>query len=56
MPEIVLIDYYQENTKELIKAYREMAQLNLSIANMCIYADEQQLAVYEEKLAEGEEF
>ncbi len=56
MPEIVLIDYYQNNAQEIIDAYREMAELNLSIANMCIFADEQQLAVYEEKLAESEEY
>ena len=40
--------------KVLKKGYLEMAQVNLTIANMCISADSEQLAVYEEKLAESE--
>ena len=40
--------------EKLKKGYLSMAQVNLSIANMCISADSEQLAVYEEKLAESE--
>lgn len=54
MPGIVLIDYFSDNTTEITDAYREMAQINLTFANMCIFADEQQFLAYEEKLAESE--
>ena len=40
--------------EKLKKGYLNMAQVNLSIANMCISADSEQLEVYEEKLAESE--
>ena len=40
--------------EKLKKGSLSMAQVNLSIANMCISADSEQLAVYEEKLAESE--
>ncbi len=40
--------------EKLKKGYLSMAQVNLSIANMCISADSEQLEVYEEKLAESE--
>ncbi|MDP4118203.1 MAG: ribbon-helix-helix protein, CopG family [Bacillota bacterium] len=39
---------------KLKKGYLEMAQINLSIANMCMEADNQELKAYEEKLAECE--
>lgn len=54
MPETVFA-CYEENTSEIIDAYREMAEINLTIANICVFADEQQLKLYEEKLAESEE-
>ena len=40
--------------KVLKKGYLEMAQVNLTIANMCIKADSETLSAYEEKLAECE--
>ncbi len=40
--------------EKLKKGYLEMAQVNLSIANMCIEADNEELSAYEEKLAECE--
>ena len=40
--------------EKLKKGYLNMAQVNLSIANMCISADSEQLEAYEEKLAESE--
>ena len=40
--------------EKLKKGYLEMAQVNLTIANMCIKADSDTLSAYEEKLAECE--
>lgn len=56
LPEIVLFELHMgENAEEnLIRGYIEMAGINLAIANDCITADNQQLCVYEEKLAESE--
>lgn len=44
----------KELDEEMKKGYLEMAQINLSIANMCVEADEEELSAYEEKLAECE--
>ena len=39
---------------EMKKGYRSCGSINLSIANMCINADNESLSAYEEKLAECE--
>ena len=44
----------QSVTEQMKKGYQEMADINLNIAMMCFDADEQELAAYEEKLAECE--
>lgn len=54
MPKNVFWGIYPKTTRKLLKAYAETAQINLSIANMCMDADNQQYSVYEEKLAESE--
>ena len=40
--------------KSLIKGYKEMALVNLSLAKMCLDADNEALQQYEEKLTECE--
>lgn len=44
----------QSVAEQMKKGYQEMADINLNIAMMCFDADEQELAAYEEKLAECE--
>lgn len=44
----------QSLTEQMKNGYREMADINLSIAKMCFDADELELSAYEEKLAECE--
>lgn len=40
--------------RSLSKGYREMAEINLGIAQMCFDADEENIRHYEEKLTECE--
>ena len=44
----------QSVAEQMKKGYQEMADINLNIAMMCFDTDEQELAAYEEKLAECE--
>ncbi len=48
----------RNNTQELInqlaKGYKEMAEINLEIAQMCLKADNESLSRCEEKLTECE--
>lgn len=48
-------EYKKSQMEESMKkGYQEMGEINLSLAEMCFEADRQQLARYEEKLAECE--
>ena len=40
--------------KELEKGYKEMADINLELAQMCLEADNESLSLCEEKLTECE--
>ncbi len=44
----------QSETEQMKKGYQEMANINLSIAELCFDAEEQAFSAYEEKLAECE--
>ena len=51
----LLREYKKINTeKSLKKGYKEMALINLSLAEMCLDADNEILRQYEEKLTECE--
>lgn len=58
LPEIVIFSLQRDLLAEenLKKGYIEMAGINLAIANMCLNTDNQQMSVYEEKLAESEKY
>ncbi len=43
-----------ELRKQLEKGYKEMAQINLDLAQMCLEADNESLSLCEEKLTECE--
>ena len=47
-------DNRNELIKQLEKGYKEMANINLEIAQMCLEADNESLSLCEEKLTECE--
>ena len=51
----LLMRYHRINTEKSLKnGYKEMALINLSLAEMCLEADNDALRQYEEKLTECE--